>query len=412
MLSIEQIKKYRLALIVFAILLLFGLIWQMGSFDKKAPVAVSKAPDKITHAEEVIDPRETWTNRLVERSAETQQKYQETQQKQQELQQTLSSLREEINSLRENHQALLLQRNEQSLAPKEEKSLSKIAQPLAHLSLGLEVDVGEESLKKHVSTYVPAGTYVKSILLTGVAAPTTTSSAQNPVPILLRFLSEGSMPKGFKAPLKEARLIGACHGNISSERAECRIHTLTYVEDNGEIIEKKVEGWVIGEDGRSGLRGEVIDRSQEHVKAAFINGIFGGISNFFSQQATQGIYPVSPITGQSSAMKGKDLVEGSLASGTGSALTKLADYAIKRAEQMQPIIMVESGRRVDVLFKKGVDFSTETQVKQHSFKSAQTSTYQDSYNAAKSQAKTWESKMKSSFKKQLANLQFNKEVTL
>jgi len=160
------------------------------------------------------------------------------------------------------------------------------------------------------------------------------------------------------------------------------------------------------------MRGQVIDRSQEHVKAAFINGIFGGISNFFSQQATQGIYPVSPISGQSNAMKGKDLVEGSLAGGTGSALTKLADYAIKRAEQMQPVIMVESGRRVDVLFKSGVDFKAETQVKQHSFKSAQTSTYQDSYSAASIQAKHWENKMKASFKKQLGDLQLNKEVTL
>lgn len=412
MLSIEQIKKYRLALIGVAVLLLFAVVWQVGGPYKKAPVTTRAPGDKITHAEEVIDPRETWTNRLAQRSKETQKHYEQSRQKQQELQETLQNLKEEMDTLRRAHQELLMNKNLEAASTKESAYQAPLSKPLVHLSLGLEEETDAESLKKHVSTYVPAGTYVKSILLTGVAAPTTTSSAQNPVPILLRFLSEGSMPKGFKAPIKEARLIGACHGNISSERAECRIHTLTYVEDNGEIIEKKVEGWVVGEDGRAGMRGQVIDRSQEHVKAAFINGIFGGISNFFSQQATQGIYPVSPITGQSNAMKGKDLVEGSLAGGTGSALTKLADYAIKRAEQMQPVIMVESGRRVDVLFKTGVDFKEETQVKQHSFESARTATYQDSYSAASIQAKNWENKMKSTLKKELSQLQHNKEVTL
>lgn len=39
--------------------------------------------------------------------------------------------------------------------------------------------------------------------------------------------------------------------------------------------------------------------------------------------------------------------------GTGNALEKLADFAIKRAESMSPVIVVASGRVIDVVFRKG-----------------------------------------------------------
>jgi len=156
MLSIEQIKKYRLVLISAAVLLLFAVVWQVGGPEKKAPVAARAPSDKITHAEEVIDPRETWTNRLAQRSAETQKHYEESRQKQQELQEKLQNLQEEIGTLRRSHQDLLLQKNIEASSIKETSDRKKIFEPMAHLSLGLEEEVGENTLKKHVSTYVPA----------------------------------------------------------------------------------------------------------------------------------------------------------------------------------------------------------------------------------------------------------------
>jgi len=41
----------------------------------------------------------------------------------------------------------------------------------------------------------------------------------------------------------------------------------------------------------------------------------------------------------------------------GGALDKYADFYIKRAEQMQPVIQVAAGRKVDIVFTQGVDFA-------------------------------------------------------
>lgn len=114
--------------------------------------------------------------------------------------------------------------------------------------------------------------------------------------------------------------------------AKCRLETVSLLNSNGEIIEKPVEGWLIGEDGRPGIKGIVVDRSSDVARMAVLNGVLGGIAQFFQNQASNGIFPVSPITGQQNALKAADSLKAGVYSGTGNALEKLADFAIKRAE--------------------------------------------------------------------------------
>ena len=131
------------------------------------------------------------------------------------------------------------------------------------------------------------------------------------------------------------------------------------MNNSGDIVEKPVEGWLIGEDGRPGIKGDVIDKASDVTRMAVLNGILGGMANFFQSQATSSIYPVSPISGQANALAGKDALKAGAASGVGNALNKLADYAIKRAESMSPVIVVGSGRIIDVVFRKGFDLKLE-----------------------------------------------------
>jgi len=74
------------------------------------------------------------------------------------------------------------------------------------------------------------------------------------------------------------------------------------------------------------------------------------------------MYPISPITGQNKPVIGMDALKSGSASGVGNALQKLADYAIKRAEQMSPVIVVASGRVVDVVFKSGFELKDLTAI--------------------------------------------------
>ncbi len=64
---------------------------------------------------------------------------------------------------------------------------------------------------------------------------------------------------------------------------------------------------------------------------------------------------MSPITSQQNALKAQNSLKAGVYAGTGNALEKLADFAIKRAESMSPVIVVASGRVIDVVFRKGFD---------------------------------------------------------
>lgn len=208
--------------------------------------------------------------------------------------------------------------------------------------------------------YMPAGTYSKAVLLSGMAASTATNAQGNPQPMMMRLVDDGNLPRGFKGRVKDAVLIGSCYGDISSERAYCRLETLSWVEEHGTTVEKKVEGWVFGEDGRAGLRGEVVDRSGDIARESFGAGLLSAAANFFKMESSRGVYPVSPF-GQTNPMSNKEALQGAGASGVGSALDRLADFSIKRAEQMQPVILIASGRVVDIAFKQGVSLMAESE---------------------------------------------------
>lgn len=232
----------------------------------------------------------------------------------------------------------------------------------------LDGSENNEALKT-IDTWIPAGSFAQGVLVSGIVASTAVSSSSNPQPVVIRLLQDGTASRGWAVDLKDAYLIGACHGDLSAERAYCRLSTLSYTDPSGEVIEKDIEGWIVDADGRYGLFGPVVDRSDEVARQALVSGILGGIASFFSARSSQSVYPISPF-GQTNALSTTDMLKGSASSGVGKALEKLADFAIKRAESMSPVILIDPGRTVDVVFKKGVTREADSQytktLKEHS----------------------------------------------
>ncbi|SPM45274.1 conjugal transfer protein [Orientia tsutsugamushi] len=227
-----------------------------------------------------------------------------------------------------------------------------------HLSI-----LGELNLsKKNVENYVTSGSSARADLLIEVVVGTGTNSSALPEPIVLQLLDTAILYDEYKTDqIKKAILIGSCNGEISSERAKCRIETLSVVNNQGDIIEKKVEGWLIGEDGRSGIKGIVVDKSSKVVRMAALNGVFSSIAKFLQAKAIKPDMTTAPTLNimtpgqaQSELSVGDALQSGAYA-GASNAFDKLADFAIKRADSMSPVIVVASGRVIDVVFKKGFD---------------------------------------------------------
>lgn len=319
-----------------------------------------------------VDERETWVNR-VEKKAEILRQETHRVHQQNELLEKRVDVLEELFKVQPPVEASTSEAFEQPIVQPMEQPASSGPSPsyingstndappkrrgpkIVHLS-GHRLT--SASLKSS-DLYLPGGTFCKAVVDMGVAASTATNSQGNPEPIKLRLVDDGNLPGGLKGQVRDAVLIGACYGDISSERARCRLETLTWKDKNGTQIEKAIEGWVVGEDGLAGIRGQVVDRSGAVAREAFGAGMLSAAANFLKFEATSGVFPTTPF-GQTNALSKEGALKGAAASGAGSALDKLAEFSIKRAEQMQPVILVASGRVVDVLLKTGVSLTPES----------------------------------------------------
>ena len=219
-------------------------------------------------------------------------------------------------------------------------------------------DLDHQKPKKSVDHYVPAGTFVKARLTSGVVASTAVGASASPQPLHMEMTHFGNMPRGFKTDVKRCFLIGSAYGDLASERVFMRLETLSCIErKTGEIMELKVDGYVSGEDGANGMRGIIVDKSGPAMRNAFVGGFLSGVGGFLSD-AGKGTSTISPmgITTQE-ALKASDMLKGGAGKGVGNAMEKMADFYIKRAEQLQPVIEIEPGRSVDVVFKAGFDMN-------------------------------------------------------
>lgn len=218
-------------------------------------------------------------------------------------------------------------------------------------------------IKQTVENTIPAGAYAQAILLGGVDASTSIAASSDPRPVLLRLTDHGNLPRKFKSDLKACHVLASCYGDLSSERVYMRLEKLTCTEPlTGEILETQVAGYVAGEDGRAGVRGVVVDRAGELVRNSFIGGFLGGVSNFFSAYAQRSLSPnvltLAPDGhdgGHNRLSVGGMLGAGAAQGGT-NAMDKFADFYIKRAEQLQPVLQVAAGRQVDIIFTEGTQF--------------------------------------------------------
>lgn len=330
---------------------------------------------------EAVDPRDAWVNRIESKIDESiqsiKEEYESTiQEKDTKILELEQNFNNQLRALRE---SVLENEARRGSVGTNNNSNEQIHQSRQKPSLKIGyVKRQTDSRKKDMKDYAPSGSHARAVLLTGLAVGTGTNSSSSPEPIVLRLTDSSLFALGHKTEqLQEATLIGDCSGDISSERAKCRLQTLSLKNRKGEIIEKPVEGWVIGEDGRAGIKGVVVDKSSNVARAAVLSGVLGGISQFFENQSTKGIFPLSAITGQTNALKPSDAIKGGAFAGAGNAMEKLAEYAIARAESMSPVIMVASGREVDIVFRKGVDLNEDgisttvnTQVRQGAVDSA------------------------------------------
>lgn len=209
----------------------------------------------------------------------------------------------------------------------------------------------DRNVAKQVGTYLPAGSIARAVLLGGLDAPTGGQAQTNPHPVVLQIIDHSILPNRFRARTKECHVIGAGYGDISSERAYIRTETLSCVLRNGQVLEIPLKGYVAGEDGKTGLRGQVVEKGGQLLAKALIAGLGSGFGQALAQTATT--VSVSPL-GATQTVDPSRVFERGAYSGVGRALDRLAQYYISLAEKTFPIVEVAAGRTVEIVMTGGV----------------------------------------------------------
>lgn len=212
-------------------------------------------------------------------------------------------------------------------------------------------DSGGAADRRKAGSYIPAGTFVRIVVLNGLDAPTGGQAQQNPSPVLLKVLDSATLPNGYKANLSGCVLTGNGYGDVSSERSYIRLDRLTCVSEDGGAIDIAVKGYVAGEDGKSGMRGKLVSKTGQILANGLMAAIGSGIGQAFSSSATT--TTTNPFGGQTATVNPGQQFQAGMGKGIGTAFEQLSKYYISLAEKTFPIIEIDGGRVTDVVFSRG-----------------------------------------------------------
>ena len=213
-----------------------------------------------------------------------------------------------------------------------------------------------DAVAKPVSAWLPAGAHAEAVVLAGVDASAGVSSQGDPRPVLLRITGPAWTAAEDGAALQVdvdgCTVTGAAHGDLSSEKVYVRFRTMTCAgPEPGTVIETDVAGFVAGS-GKTGVRGPVVSREGALVEKAFLAGVVSGLG----QGVSQAFQPQAVATGAGAAVANTglgDIGRAGLGAGASSAGQKVADYMIRRAEQYQPVVQLQAGTKVTLVFLEG-----------------------------------------------------------
>lgn len=234
------------------------------------------------------------------------------------------------------------------------KSRSKGA-PAIKVVMEEKVQARQQAEKEVEETFfMPAGSIITGVLLNGMDAPTGQGARNDLFPATLRVQKEAILPNRFRADIRECFIVISGYGDLSSERAYLRAETLSCVREDGAVIEAALNAYAVGEDGKAGVRGRLVSKQGQVIARSLMAGFLSGLSKAFD------VKPVAVLDTSNSGSTqfqrnepNADWLRSAAASGASTALEKVADFYLKMAEGMFPVIEVDAGRQVDLIINKG-----------------------------------------------------------
>ena len=212
----------------------------------------------------------------------------------------------------------------------------------------------EKEEEEDTQIFLPAGSLISGVLITGMDIPTGNSVKRDPFPAILRIKQEALLPNNFTVDLRECVIVASAVGDLASRRAYLRAEAISCVTDEGKAVEANLNAFAVGQDGRNGVAGRLVSRNGEAVMKSAWAGFLSGIANLSSTSA----FSISDQETGFFTAAGRSEVLASMAStaalqGAGNAMDRLADYYVEIADQMKPYIEINPGIEIDFIIQRG-----------------------------------------------------------
>ena len=183
---------------------------------------------------------------------------------------------------------------------------------------------------------LPVGSLVTGELLTGAFATKVRGDA---LPVLVQLRSVYSGPNDTEVPLEGCLMIGKATADLQSVRARVEAVSLSCVLPDGTSFERGVKGYFTGEDGTLGVPGRWEFRSGRWL------------ANLVSAMGTTaaGVYADVSIARELGSV---GAILGDV--GTSETTTRIQEFFLERAEEILPVVWVESQTPVYVVMLEGL----------------------------------------------------------
>lgn len=249
-------------------------------------------------------------------------------------------------------------KSEQDNGPAEQSGNMKIIKPGDKNTTGGttardQIDKDKQTKKQNIR--IPAGTIIQGVLLNGLDAPTSRSAQKNPTPALIRVKHDAILPNKYKVDIKECFMLSSGYGVMSTERANMRTEKMSCVLEDGTVLESPIDGYLVGQDGKVGIRGRLVSKQGSMLAKSLVSGLFSGMASVM-QPTSVSTLDISPgNTGQWQMPSIGGVASNSILGGASTAMQNVSKFYLDMAEEIFPVIEVDAGRKVTIILVNGAN---------------------------------------------------------
>lgn len=189
---------------------------------------------------------------------------------------------------------------------------------------------------------VPAGSYVRAKLMTGLQTP---EGKVYPTLLVLDYAFQSA--NNSRVNLSGCFALAKTQASLSTERIEFQVYKLSCVSRKGEMFEREMNGFVVDDkDNNFALKGEVQSHQGRVAAMAFMNSVIQGAGEIIERKGKN-------IGGANPDSKGTDIV---LQQSATTSASKVVDWYLNQATNtLVPTISVKSGQDVWIVVNDTVE---------------------------------------------------------